>query len=331
MAETILITGGAGFIGANFVHRWRRSRPADRIVVLDRLTYAADPAHLAGLEGVELVKADIQNGELVAHLIERHGIRSLFHFAAESHVDRSISGPAAFIQTNLVGTFTLLEAARVAWAGDKAGRFLHVSTDEVFGSLGESGHFSEATPYAPNSPYSASKAGSDHLVRAYHHTYGMATLTTNCSNNYGPRQHPEKLIPLAIGRMAKGEAVPVYGDGQNIRDWLYVEDHCAAIERVMEAGRPGEVYCVGGGNEWKNLDLLHLLSDLVDRKLGRAGGTSRALLTFVADRAGHDRRYAIDAAKLRAELGWSHSVAFEQGLALTVDWYLDRRGKEGVC
>ncbi len=324
MSETIVVTGGAGFIGANFVRRWHRAHPEDKILVLDKLTYAADPTQLEGLERVELVQADIQNGELTAHLLERHGIRKLFHFAAESHVDRSISGPAAFIQTNVLGTFALLEAARSVWAGDKDCRFLHVSTDEVFGSLGETGKFSEATPYEPNSPYSASKAGSDHLVRAYHHTYGMATVTTNCSNNYGPRQHPEKLIPLAISRMVKGEPVPVYGDGQNVRDWLFVEDHCAAIERVMESGKPGETYCVGGDNEWKNIDLLHLLADLTDQELGRERGTSGKLLTFVKDRAGHDRRYAIDAGKIQAELGWKPEETFESGLVKTLRWYLPR-------
>ena len=323
MSETILITGGAGFIGSNLVHRWHRTHPGDRIVVLDRLTYAADPKQIEGLEGVELVVGDIQNLELARHLIERHGIRKVFHLAAESHVDRSITGPAAFIQTNLVGTFAMLEASRQAWAGQKDCRFLHISTDEVYGSLGETGKFHEAMAYAPNSPYSASKAGSDHTVRAYHHTYGMNVVTTNCSNNYGPRQHPEKLIPLAISRMAKGEPIPVYGDGQNVRDWLYVEDHCAALELVMEKGVAGETYCVGGDNEWKNLDLLHLLCDTVDRHLGRPGGTSRKLLTFVKDRAGHDRRYAIDAAKIRTELGWKAGYAFPSGLKATVDWYLN--------
>lgn len=327
MSGTILVTGGAGFIGSNFVHRWHDRHPGDRILVLDILTYAADPKHLEGLDRVELIRGDIQNRELVRHLLERHGVRTLVHFAAESHVDRSISGPAAFIQTNLLGTFSLLEASREAWAGDQGCRFLHVSTDEVYGSLGDTGKFHEAMAYAPNSPYSASKAGSDHLVRAYHHTYGLPTLTTNCSNNYGPRQHPEKLIPLAISRMVKGEPVPVYGTGQNVRDWLYVEDHCAAIERVIEAGRLGETYCVGGDNEWKNLDLLHVLADLVDAKLGRAAGTSKALLAFVKDRAGHDQRYAIDATKLRTELGWRHAVTFEEGLAKTVDWYLGVFGK----
>ena len=329
MSETILVTGGAGFIGSNFVHRWRREHPDDRILVLDKLTYAADATQLEGLESVELVKADIQNGELVRILLEREGIRKLIHFAAESHVDRSISGPAEFIQTNLLGTFALLEAARVVWAGDQGCRFLHVSTDEVYGSLGDTGKFSETMAYAPNSPYSASKAGSDHLVRAYFHTYGLPVLTTNCSNNYGPRQHPEKLIPLAISRMAKNEPIPVYGDGQNVRDWLFVEDHCAAIGTVIEKGRTGETYCVGGDNEWKNLDLLHLLCDTVDRHLSRPDGTSRKLLTFVKDRAGHDRRYAIDATKIRTELKWNHGVTFEEGLKRTVEWYLGRRGNAG--
>ena len=324
MAESILVTGGAGFIGSNFVHRWHRNHPGDRILVLDKLTYAADPTHLEGLDRVELVKGDIQNRELVAHLLERHGARTLVHFAAESHVDNSIKGPAAFIQTNMVGTFALLDAAREVWAGDKAARFLHVSTDEVYGSLGETGKFHEEMAYAPNSPYSASKAGSDHLVRAYHHTYGLPTLTTNCSNNYGPRQHPEKLIPLAISRMVQNEPIPVYGDGQNVRDWLFVEDHCAAIELVIAKGIPGETYCVGGDNEWKNLDLLNLLCDTVDRHLGRAEGTSRKLLTFVKDRAGHDRRYAIDSSKLQRELGWKPEHPFADGLRATVEWCLRR-------
>jgi dTDP-glucose 4,6-dehydratase len=324
MSETILVTGGAGFIGANFVHRWRRTHPADRVVVLDKLTYAADPKHLEGLECVDLVQGDIQDRALALKLIGTHKVRTLVHFAAESHVDRSISGPAAFIETNILGTFSLLEAARSAWAGDQGCRFLHVSTDEVYGSLGDTGRFSETTSYAPNSPYSASKASSDHLVRAYHQTYGLPVLTTNCSNNYGPRQHPEKLIPLAISRLVKGEPIPVYGDGQNVRDWLFVEDHCAAIETVIAQGRVGETYCVGGDNEWKNLDLLHLLCDTVDQHLGRAQGTGRALLTFVPDRAGHDRRYAIDGTKLKTELGWSPAESFASGLQKTVAWYLEK-------
>lgn len=291
-------------------------------MVLDKLTYAADRTQIEELEGVELVVDDIQNLEFIRDLIDKNRVMKLFHLAAESHVDRSISGPAEFIQTNLVGTFSMLEAARQAWADDTACRFLHISTDEVYGSLGETGKFHESMAYAPNSPYSASKAGSDHLVRAYHHTYGLNTVTTNCSNNFGPRQHPEKLIPLAISRMVKGEPIPVYGDGLNVRDWLYVEDHCTALETVMRKGVAGEVYCVGGDNEWKNLDLLNLLCDTVDRHLGRPAGTSRKLLTYVTDRAGHDRRYAINATKISRELGWSPAFPFLQGIEKTVDWYL---------
>jgi dTDP-glucose 4,6-dehydratase len=323
MPETLLITGGAGFIGANFVHHWRGLHPGGRIVVLDLLTYAADPTQLEGLEGVELVRGDIQDEALAARLLEEGAIRSIVHFAAESHVDNSITGPAAFIRTNVFGTFALLEAARKVWAGDRDTRFVHVSTDEVYGALGATGRFSETTPYAPNSPYSASKAGSDHLVRAYHHTYSLPTLTTNCSNNYGPRQHREKLIPLAITRMARNEPIPIYGDGQQVRDWLFVGDHCEAITQVMARGVPGETYCIGGDNEWKNLDLLNLLCDLVDEALGRPQGTSRGLQTFVQDRAGHDRRYAIDSSKLRQDLGWKAQVGFEEGLRRTVAWYLD--------
>jgi len=322
MSETILITGGAGFIGSNLVHRWHREHSGDRILVLDKLTYAADRTQIEGLEGVELIVGDVQNLELARHLIEKHGVTKLFHLAAESHVDRSITGPAEFIQTNLVGTFSMLEAARQAWAGDRDCRFLHISTDEVYGALGETGKFSETVAYAPNSPYSASKAGSDHLVRAYHHTYGLNVVTTNCSNNYGPRQHPEKLIPLAISRMMKGEPIPIYGDGQNVRDWLYVEDHCAALEAVMLNGLAGETYCIGGDNEQTNLALVDLLCGLVDKRLNRSMGTSRRLKAFVPDRAGHDRRYAIDASKIQRELGWRPTMDFEQGLMNTVSWYL---------
>ena len=324
MTETILITGGAGFIGSNLVHRWHRNHPGDRIVVLDKLTYAADRAQIDGIDCVELVVGDIQNLELARHLIEKNQVSRVFHLAAESHVDRSITGPAAFIQTNVVGTFSMLEAARQAWAGQQDCRFLHISTDEVYGSLGDEGKFHEEMAYAPNSPYSASKAGSDHLVRAYHHTYGLNVVTTNCSNNYGPRQHPEKLIPLAITRMAKGEPIPIYGDGMNIRDWLYVEDHCAALETVMLRGTSGETYCVGGDNEQTNMALVDLLCDLVDQHLGRAEGTSRALKTFVQDRAGHDRRYAIDATRIQTELGWRPLETFATGLQRTIAWYLDQ-------
>ena len=323
MSETILITGGAGFIGSNLVHRWHRNHSGDRIMVLDKLTYAADPKQIEGLDRVELVVGDIQNLELARHLIEKHQITKVFHLAAESHVDRSITGPAAFIQTNVVGTFSMLEAARQAWSGQRDCRFLHISTDEVYGSLGDTGKFYEAMAYAPNSPYSASKAGSDHLVRAYHHTYGLNTVTTNCSNNYGPRQHPETLSPLAITRRAKGEPIPIYGDGLNIRDWLYVEDHCAALETVMLKGTAGETYCVGGDNEQTNLALVDLLCELVDQHLGRGKGTSKRLKTFVEDRAGHDRRYAIDATKIQRELGWRVGTSFSKGLQQTVAWYLN--------
>lgn len=324
VSRSILVTGGAGFIGSNFVHHWAGCHPDDRIFVLDKLTYAADPTQIEGLDQVSLVVADIQNQELVARLLEYESIGHIIHFAAESHVDNSISGPAAFVQTNLLGTFSILEAARKAWTGDTVTRFLHVSTDEVYGTLGSAGKFTELTPYAPNSPYSATKAGSDHLVRAYHHTYGIQTITTNCSNNYGPRQHREKLIPLAITRMIQNEPVPVYGDGQQIRDWLYVKDHCAALEMALLEGNPGQTYCIGGDNEQRNIDLLQVLGDLVDAALGRKPGTSRSLLAFVQDRPGHDRRYAIDTSKIKAELGWKPEESFPSGLAKTVRWYMEK-------
>jgi dTDP-glucose 4,6-dehydratase len=329
MPETILITGGAGFIGSNLVLRWHRNHPSDRILVLDKLTYAADSSQISGLDGVELVVGDVQDQGLVRYLLEHHKVTRIFHLAAESHVDRSISGPAEFIQTNLVGTFSMLEAARQVWAGQSNCRFLHISTDEVYGSLGQEGKFHEQMAYAPNSPYSASKAGSDHLVRAYHHTFGLDVVTTNCSNNYGPRQHPEKLIPLAITRMVNGDPIPIYGDGLNVRDWLYVEDHCSALETVMLSGIAGETYCVGGDNEQTNLKLVDILCDTVDAQLGRAPGTSRALKTFVQDRAGHDRRYAIDATKLKHTLGWAPQTSFSDGLAETTSWYLKQMGKIG--
>jgi dTDP-glucose 4,6-dehydratase len=325
--SSVLITGGAGFIGSNFAHFWAKEKPQDKIVVLDKLTYAADVRNLEGMGNTRLVVGDIQNLELARHLLDSFEIRTVVNFAAESHVDNSIKGPAAFIQTNLVGTFSLLEAAKQAWAGEKTCRFLHVSTDEVYGALGETGKFTEETPYAPNSPYSASKAGSDHLVRAYFHTYGLPVLTTNCSNNYGPRQHPEKLIPLAITRMLKNEPIPIYGDGKQVRDWLYVEDHCAGIFAVLQGGRCGETYNIGGSNEWKNIDLIDLLCDEVDKAIGREQGTSRKLKTFVEDRPGHDRRYAIDASKIESELGWSHKTSFPDGISKTVQWYLANFGK----
>jgi dTDP-glucose 4,6-dehydratase len=323
----VLITGGAGFIGSNFAHFWAREKPSDQIIVLDKLTYAANLRNLGGIDNIRLVVGDIQNLELTRHLLDSFEIRTVVNFAAESHVDNSIKGPAAFIQTNLVGTFSLLEAARQAWAGEKTCRFLHVSTDEVYGALGETGKFTEETPYAPNSPYSASKAGSDHLVRAYFHTYGVPVLTTNCSNNYGPRQHPEKLIPLAITRMMKNESIPIYGDGKQVRDWLYVEDHCMGIFTVLQSGNCGETYNIGGNNEWKNIDLIDLLCDEVDRAIGRELGSSRKLKTFVEDRPGHDRRYAIDASKIESELGWRHKTSFPEGISKTVQWYLANFGK----
>jgi dTDP-glucose 4,6-dehydratase len=328
---TILVTGGAGFIGANFVLDWIGAT-GEPVVNLDKLTYAGNLANLASLEKDArhtFVKGDINDRTLVAELLTRHRPRALVHFAAESHVDRSIHGPADFIETNVVGTFSLLEAARAHWtaladAEKAAFRFLHVSTDEVYGSLGPNDPaFSETTAYAPNSPYSASKAGSDHLVRAYHHTYGLPTLITNCSNNYGPYQFPEKLIPLMIVNALVGKPLPVYGDGQNVRDWLYVGDHCAAIRRVLERGRTGEVYNVGGGAEMKNIDLVKTLCATLDSLRPRGSVGYADLVTFVKDRPGHDRRYAIDASKIRRELGWAPLETFQTGLAKTVQWYLD--------
>jgi dTDP-glucose 4,6-dehydratase len=326
----ILVTGGAGFIGSNFVIDWL-SAESEAVVNLDKLTYAGNPANLQSLKGDArhvFVKGDIADRELLDSLFAQHDPRAVVHFAAESHVDRSIHGPAEFVQTNVVGTFQLLEAARAHWqalgpARKEAFRFLHVSTDEVYGSLGENDPaFSEATPYAPNSPYSASKAGSDHLVRAYHHTYGLPAVTTNCSNNYGPFQFPEKLIPLMISNALEGKPLPVYGDGRQVRDWLYVRDHCEAIRLALARGRPGETYNVGGNAERRNIDVVHALCDTLQSVRPREGGY-RALVTPVADRPGHDRRYAIDARKIRAELGWSPRETFESGIAKTVRWYLD--------
>lgn len=316
----ILITGGAGFIGSNFVHHWRQRHPADEIVVLDKLTYAADASQIEGLEGVRLIRGDIADPTTVRAALA--GVDRIVHFAAESHVDRSIHGPAEFIQTNIVGTFTLLEEARQAWGGDATCRFLHVSTDEVFGSLGEEGRFTPESPYRPNSPYSASKASADHLARAYGHTYGLPVLITNCSNNYGPRQHPEKLIPLAITRLAKGETVPVYGNGLNVRDWLFVEDHCEALSLILERGAPGSVHLIGGDCEMANLDLLKRICELMDRHLGRPAGSSASLLAFVPDRPGHDLRYAIDSSQTRQALGWNPRTPLESGLERTLTWYL---------
>ncbi len=326
---TILVTGGAGFIGANFVLDWL-SEVGEPVVNLDKLTYAGNLANLATLSGDprhEFVRGDIGDRALVDGLLERHRPRAIVHFAAESHVDRSIHGPGDFIRTNVLGTFTLLEAARAHWgdlaeSGRAAFRFLHVSTDEVYGSLGDADPgFTETTPYAPNSPYSASKAASDHLVRAWHHTYGLPTVTTNCSNNYGPFQFPEKLVPLMIANALAGKALPVYGDGRQVRDWLYVADHCDAIRTALASGRPGEVYNVGGNSERTNLEVVHAICDALGRLRPRAGGY-RGLVTYVADRPGHDRRYAIDATKIQRELGWTPKQSFESGLERTVAWYL---------
>ena len=326
----ILVTGGAGFIGSNFVIDWLEET-GEPVVNLDKLTYAGNPANLASLSSDArhiFVKGDIAERALLDKLFAEHDPRAVVHFAAESHVDRSIHGPAEFVQTNVVGTFQLLEAARAHWGrlgpGRKeAFRFLHVSTDEVYGSLGDNDPpFSETTPYAPNSPYSASKAGSDHLVRAYHHTYGLPAVTTNCSNNYGPFQFPEKLIPLMISNALEGKPLPVYGDGRQVRDWLYVRDHCEAIRLALARGRPGETYNVGGNAERRNIDVVHALCDTLQSVRPREGGY-RTLVTSVADRPGHDRRYAIDARRIRAELGWSPRETFESGIAKTVRWYLD--------
>lgn len=334
LPRRLFITGGAGFIGSNFVHYWARTYPGDRLVVLDALTYAGNRNNLASLEdnpNLRFVEGNICDRALVDALFQEERIDTVAHFAAESHVDRSILAPDAFVQTNVIGTFTLLEAFRQHWPtlGDTQERatFLHVSTDEVYGSLGPADPaFSETTPYAPNSPYSASKAGSDHLVRAYHHTYGLPTRITNCSNNYGPYHFPEKLIPLMSINILLGKSLPVYGDGQNIRDWLYVGDHCSALDTVIHRGQSGETYNVGGNNEVKNIDLVHLLCDLMDEMAPNLPVTpARELITFVKDRPGHDRRYAIDATKLKTELGWEPAVTVAEGLRKTVRWYLDNR------
>lgn len=328
--RAILVTGGAGFIGANFVLDWIAAS-LGKVVNLDKLTYAGNLQNLQSLQGSPahaFVHGDIGDRELVAALLADHQPIAVINFAAESHVDRSIHGPEDFIQTNVVGTFHLLEEARAYWhelsEGDKAiFRFLHVSTDEVYGSLGPNDPpFTETTPYAPNSPYSASKAASDHLVRAYHHTYGLPVLTTNCSNNYGAYQFPEKLIPLVIHNALAGKPLPIYGDGTNIRDWLYVGDHCSAIRRVLEAGRIGETYNIGGCNEKKNLDIVHTLCDMLDRLQPKASGSYREQIIFVKDRPGHDRRYAIDASKIARELDWHPQETFETGIEKTVAWYL---------
>lgn len=331
---TILVTGGAGFIGSNFVLDWLKEQD-ESVVNLDKLTYAGNLENLSTLQNDArhiFVKADIGDYDLILGLLKQHQIRAVVNFAAESHVDRSIHGPEDFIQTNIVGSFRLLEAIRCYWnelAADakQSFRLLHVSTDEVYGSL-ETGEapFSETHQYQPNSPYSASKAASDHLVRAYHHTYGLPVLTTNCSNNYGPYHFPEKLIPLCIQNALTGKALPIYGDGQQIRDWLYVKDHCSAIRRVLAEGQVGEVYNVGGWNEKANLDVVHTLCSILDELNPRSDGKSYAeQITYVTDRPGHDRRYAIDASKLERELGWKPAETFETGIRKTVQWYLQHQ------
>jgi dTDP-glucose 4,6-dehydratase len=328
---TVLVTGGAGFIGSNFVLEWL-AHAGEPVVNLDKLTYAGNLANLAALERDArhvFVRGDIGDRERVGDLLAQHRPRAILNFAAESHVDRSIHGPDDFVRTNLLGTFALLEESRAYWGALQGAererfRFLHVSTDEVYGSLGPAdAGFNEATPYAPNSPYSASKAGSDHLVRAYHHTYGLPTLTTNCSNNYGPFQFPEKLVPLMILNATQGKPLPVYGDGRNVRDWLYVPDHCAALRLVLERGRPGEVYNVGGNAERENIAVVRAICAILDELRPRPSGRHADLIAFVKDRPGHDRRYAIDASKLARELGWSPATPFETGLRATVQWYLD--------
>jgi dTDP-glucose 4,6-dehydratase len=340
MARSLLVTGAAGFIGANFAHYWMRQHPEDRVVAFDALTYAGNRANLTGLEdkpNFSFVHADICDYDRVLSTLRKHEIDTVVHFAAESHVDRSITGPDAFIETNVVGTHSLLKAARDVWMGsgkDREHRFHHVSTDEVYGSLSaDAPGFHEEQKYEPNSPYSASKAASDHLVRAYLHTFGVQVTTSNCSNNYGPYHFPEKLIPLCLTNILRGRPLPVYGDGSNIRDWLYVEDHCRGIEMVILGGRVGDTYNIGGNNEWNNLDIVHLLCDQMDERfaadaslVGRfpdaPDSSARDLITFVEDRAGHDWRYAIDATKITRELGYTPHETFETGLKRTLDWYL---------
>ncbi|WP_457575122.1 dTDP-glucose 4,6-dehydratase [Desulfolithobacter sp.] len=334
MGRTVLVTGGCGFIGVNFVRLVLGSCPDWQVVNLDKLTYAGNMESLGELidhPHHTFVRGDICDRELVRQLFQKHDIDTVVHFAAESHVDRSITGPDAFIKTNIFGTFTLLEVAREVWETSNGFpdqvRFLHVSTDEVYGSLGESGYFTETTCYDPRSPYSASKASSDHLVRASFHTYGLPVLITNCSNNYGPYQFPEKLIPLVLNNALHGRPLPVYGDGGNVRDWLYVQDHCEAIVRVLEQGRPGESYNIGGHNEKKNIEVVELLCDMLDERVEPlpGGEPRRSLITFVKDRLGHDRRYAIDATKIERELGWTPKYTFDQGMERTVEWYLGNR------
>lgn len=325
--KNILITGGAGFIGSHVVRRFVNNYPQYNILNLDKLTYAGNLLNLKDVEdkpNYRFIKGDIVEADFINSLFQDEKIDAVIHLAAESHVDRSISNPIEFVITNVVGTVNLLNAARSHWKDDYSShRFYHVSTDEVYGSLGEEGLFTEQTAYDPHSPYSASKASSDHFVRAYHDTYGLNTVISNCSNNYGSFHFPEKLIPLAINNIKNLKPIPVYGKGDNIRDWLWVEDHARAIDDIFHKAKPGTTYNVGGHNEWKNIDLINLLCDIMDRKLNREPGTSAGLITFVTDRAGHDQRYAIDSSLLQRELGWTPSLQFEEGLTKTVDWYLE--------
>jgi dTDP-glucose 4,6-dehydratase len=325
--KSILVTGGAGFIGSNFINCFMSRNPGCRVTNLDILTYAGNLENLRPVDhnpNYSFVRGDIGDAELVAAVLAKGEIDAVIHFAAESHVDRSISGPEIFVKTNVLGTQILLEESRRHWQAKAVAdfRYLQISTDEVYGSLGATGFFTEDTPLAPNSPYSASKAGADLLVRAYFETYGMPTLNTRCSNNYGPYHFPEKLIPLLIHNIINKKPLPVYGDGLNVRDWLHVKDHSIAVETVLKGGAVGQVYNIGGNNEWKNIDIVHLVCDLMDESLGLAQGESRSLITFVKDRPGHDRRYAIDATKTRRELGWEPSYTFESGISETIDWYL---------
>ncbi len=335
MSKAILVTGGAGFIGANFVPYFCEKYPDYTVINLDKLTYAGDKANLTECETMKnhvFIHNDICDEGFIRTLFEKYDIRGVVHFAAESHVDNSISGPKDFIYANFVGTFNLLDAARVHWMekpnvykkGYEGCRFHHISTDEVYGTLGDTGLFTEATPYAPNSPYSASKAGSDFLVRSYFHTYGMDVTTSNCSNNYGPKQHSEKLIPTIMRKCLANEAIPIYGNGQNVRDWLYVLDHCKAIDLVYHEGRAGETYNVGGNNERTNMQIVHTICSILDTKVPRKEGKYADLITFVEDRAGHDLRYAIDATKLETELHWQADEDFDSGIVKTIDWYLNK-------